>query len=129
MTIEPRVDRSGIIAVDTLTKEIHDYEDLDTVNSVLNSDDGVLVITNTVNTNTFTKRFYIQNGCLVFQQESGVTGCITPNGMTVSKLRFSHLTNSLSSGIEFDVGISYKTQQGTSTKTFSSFAILKQSYE
>jgi len=129
MTIEPRVNSSGIIAVDRITKEIHDYEDVDTINSVLNNDNGVLVITNTVNTNTFTKRFYIQNGCIYFLQESGVGGCITPNGMTVSKLRFARLTNSLSSAVTFDIDISYKTQQGTTTKTFGSFAILKQSYE
>jgi hypothetical protein len=49
--------------------------------------------------------------------------------MTVTRLYLVHATTTKSSAVKFDFDISFKTKQGTTTKTYGGFAILQQSYE
>ncbi len=128
-TIPSRVDQAGIIILDKIVKDIHGSGTINDAYSTFNNTNGVLSLTATNNSVSSTKKFSMLNGCVLYQIDSGTPACITPNGMTVSRLNFIKATSTISSAVKFDVDISYKIKQSTTTKTYSGFAILKQSYE
>ena len=128
-TIPSRVDQAGIIILDKITKDIHGSGTINDAYSSFNTDNGILSLTAVNNSVQIIKKFSLLNGCVSYQIDSGTATCISPNGMTVTRLSFTEATSTISTAIKFDIDIEYRIKQATTTKTFSSFAILKQSYE
>lgn len=129
VTIPPRVDRVGSILIDKISRDIHTSELINSAQSSFNTTNGALSITGIVDSISVTKKFSLSNGYLAYQQDSGSTSYLSPNGMTVSRLYFISTSTPISSAVHFDIDIAYKTKQGTTTKTYSGFSILRQSYE
>ncbi|MES3031412.1 MAG: hypothetical protein V4697_03310 [Patescibacteria group bacterium] len=129
VTIDPRVDHAGIVLVDTLVRGIRGGETVNLGQSSLATNNGALSLTGTVNLVDITKRFSLSNGRVLYEQTSSPSSYISPSGMTVSRMYFTNLTSPLSSAVKFDIDISYAVKGSTITKTYSGFAILKQSYE
>lgn len=129
VTIEPRVDQVGITLVDKIVKDIHAGATINGSESSFGTTNGSVSVTGSINAVDVIKKYSILGTCMAYQQDSGATTCISPNGMTVSRFYLTQVDSPISTAIRFDIDISYKTKQGTTTKTYSSFAILRQSYE
>ncbi len=129
MTIAPRVDRVGISLVDKIVRDIRASGTINSAQSSFNTTNGSFSITGTVNSTSVTRKFSLSNGYLTYQQDTGAISYLSPNGMTVTRLYLTSTSSPISSAIKFDIDIAYKTKQGTTTKTYSGFSILRQSYE
>ena len=129
VTITPRVDQVGMTLVDKIVKDIHSSATIDSGSSTFGVTNGSVSLTGSVNSVDVNKKYSIVNGCIAYQQDSGTKSCISPNKMTVTRFYLTEIDSPISKAIKFDIDISYSTKQGTTTKTYSSFAILKQSYE
>ncbi|MDO8430363.1 MAG: hypothetical protein Q7S72_00010 [Candidatus Taylorbacteria bacterium] len=129
VTIGPRVEQVGLTLVDKITRDIHGSGVIDTAQSSLNTTNGALALTGTLDSVPVTRRFSLLNGCVAYQQNGGVATCLSPNGMTVTRLLFIQADTPISTAVKFDIDIAYRTKQGTTTKIYSGFAILRQSYE
>lgn len=128
-TVAPRVDRVGTSLVDTLARSIRGGATVNTTQSSFGTTLGSLSVTGRINLIDITKRFSISEGRVLYEETSITNAYLSPTGMTVSRLYFTQATTSLSSAVKFDVDISYLTKTGTTTKTYSGFTLLKQSYE
>lgn len=129
VTLAPRVDQVGITLVDKIVKDIHISSVVNAGGSILNSNNGALSLSGTIDSAPVTKRFSLINGCVAYELNGSTATCLSPNGMTATRLNFNQVTSSISTAVRFDIDISYRAKQGTTTSTYSGFAILKQSYE
>lgn len=128
-TIPAKVDQASITLIDKIVKEIHTSSTINLGYSTFNSSNGALSITGTNNGVTTTRRYALQSGCITYESQNNMIVCISPKNMTITRLYFTNVTSPVSSAVKFDIDIAYKIKQATTTKTYSGFAILKQSYE
>jgi hypothetical protein len=129
VTIVPRVDQVGMTLVDKIVKDIHSSSTINPGSSSLGTTNGSISLTGSVNLVNVTKNYSIVGNCITYQQDSGAISCISPNGITITRFYLIEVDSPISKALKFDIDISYSTKQGTTTRTYSSFAILKQSYE
>jgi Tfp pilus assembly protein FimT len=129
VTIVPRVDQAGSTLVDRITRDLRTGESINLGQSALNTANGALSVTGTIDSNQVTKRFSLSNGYLSYEENGSAPSNLSPNGMTVSRLYFTNVTSPESSAVKFDIDITYNTKQGSTTKTYGGFVILRQSYE
>ena len=128
-TLPLRVDSTGSTLIDRIVREVRSSEVVNSSDSVLSSNNGALSITKTANSVSTTTKFALSNGYVTMQLNGGTISNLSPNGMTVTKLYFKNPSTSISSAVRVDIDIAYKTKQGTTTRTFSGFSLLRQSYE
>jgi type II secretory pathway pseudopilin PulG len=126
-TIGSKAEIVGITLVDRIVRDIRGAESVND-ESVLLTNNGTLSITSASTTNII-KRFYISNDRLTYLKDSEQAIYLSPSGLTVSRFYITELTSPKSSAVKFDIDISYLTKTGTTTKTYSGFGILRQSYE
>ena len=129
VTIAPRIDRIGVSLVDKIVKDIRSGTSV-AGSSLFNNNNGYITINTVVNTSNFTKYFALNNGTLTYQYNDGATSYISPSGVTISRFYLTSTSTAVSKGIKFDIDISYRLRAtGTSTRTYSGFGIMRQSYE
>lgn len=127
--VVPQADRTALILVDRITKEIRSADSIDAINSQFDTTNGVLslhVITNGV---TAVKKFYIQNGVVFVQEDSETPIKLSTSDFTVSNFNFTLVPTSVSQGIRFNLELQYTTNNSVETKSYTGFAILRESYE
>lgn len=127
-TIGSRIDAIGTILSDHLSKNIHSGQSIDSPNTLFGTTTGRLSIVALVNAVNVTKKYSIINGRITYSENGGISDYLTPTDVTVTKLYFTNMTNAISEAVRFEVELSYMAKNGTSTRTYSSVAILKNSY-
>jgi hypothetical protein len=65
----------------------------------------------------------------MYQENDGSLVPLTPDDMTVSRFLLSHITTPISEAVRFELEITFTTDDGAETRTFTGLAILRQSYD
>ncbi len=126
----PRADRAGLLVVDRITKEIRSGDQLDTLNSQFNTTSGVIEFDVTEEDDSITdKRFYVENGVVKYSEDGGSGESLTPKDLHVSNFNFTFVPTSVSQAVKFDMEFQFMTRNGTETKAYTGFSILRESYE
>jgi hypothetical protein len=125
----PRADRTGLILVDRITKEIRSATAIDVINSQFDTTDGELTLTLVNNGDNIQKRFYVENGAVFVQEDNGSPVSLSSNDFNVSNFNFYFVPTTVSQGVRFVLELEYESREGLQTKQYSGFAILRESYE
>ncbi len=128
-TLGPRVDRIGIAVSDRITRDIRTGISFNAEQSQLNVPTGVLSLNAQVNGSTITKYIALEDGRIVYKENSGVENYLTPDTVSVSNFTLVPINTPVSNAIHFDISIDYETKGETKTRTYGGSAILRQSYE
>ena len=83
-------------------------------------------ITNSVTTE---KKFYVENGIAKYQEDSEDPVSLSSKDFTVSNFNFTFLGTPVSEAVRFDLELQFQTKNATETKSYTGFAILRESYE
>jgi Tfp pilus assembly protein PilV len=125
----PRADRTGLTLVDRITKEIRSGDQIDTLNSQFNTTDGIIEFDSEENGSTVARRFYVENGIVKFSENGGTAVSLSPKDLYVSNFQFKLVSTSVSQAVRFDLELQFMTRNGTETKPYTGFSILRESYE
>jgi hypothetical protein len=125
----PRADRTGLLLIDTLTKEIRSARAIDVIDSQFNTTNGVLSLISNKDETEIKKKFFIQDGKVYSQINSNTLESLTGSTFTVSNLHFYFVPTNVSQGVRFVIELQYEARDGIQTKMYSGFAILRESYE
>ncbi len=129
VTIEPHADRAGVQLVDKIIKDIRTGTAINSGQSAFNTTNGALSLSTLVSGAAVTKYFAVSNGRLTYQQNGGTVSYLSPTDVTISRFYITSTSTAISQGIRFDIDISYRLRTGTSTRTYSGFTLLRQSYD
>lgn len=125
----PRADRSGLILVDRITKEIRSAAAIDVINSQFNTIDGVLTLTVVENEVSSEKTFYVQDGIVMLEEEGETPISLSTSDFNVSNFNFNFVPTDVSQGIRFSLELEFDSRDGLQTKQYTGFSILRESYE
>jgi Tfp pilus assembly protein FimT len=126
----PRVNQDGTLIVSRIGNDIRSGSALNTAQNVFNVPNGAIGITGLdTSKNPVSYYYFLQNGRIAYQKNGGTTEYISPAYLYVSKLQFNEITTPISTAVRFVVQIDYKTQNGTTTNTYGSLGIMRNSYE
>lgn len=125
----PRADRAGLTIVDRITKEIRAGDSIDLLNSQFNNTNGVLEFDSVESGTVISKSFYLENGKAMYSRGLESPVSLTSRDLYVSNFYFTLVPTDVSTGIKFDLEIQFLTQNGTETKAYTGFSILRESYE
>lgn len=124
----PRADRTGLLVVDRITKEIRSADKIDTIQSQFGTTNGVLSLYKKNDDIDSTERFYIENS-KIMNTTDDKTESITSTDFDVTNLNFISVQTPVSQGIKFTIELQFKTRKGLETKSYTGFALLRESYE
>ena len=125
----PRADRTGLLIVDRITKEIRSAQQIDMIESQFNTSNGVLDIDSVTEGNTTEKKFFVENGIAKYQEDDDDALILSSKDFTVSNFNFTHVTTPASKAVRFNLELQFQTRNATETKSYTGFAILRESYE
>ncbi len=129
LILVPRADRAGLMIVDRITRELRVANQVDSINSVFGSTNGVIVF-DVYNSGSLTKkRFFVEDGIVKYQENNGEIQSLTSENLNVSNLNFTLANTDVSSAVRLNVEIQYNDRDGIETKDYTGFAILRESYE
>ncbi|MEY4440794.1 MAG: hypothetical protein RLY49_420 [Candidatus Parcubacteria bacterium] len=129
MVASPRADRTGLLIVDRITKEIRSANSINMINSQFNTTNGVLEINSVENGNTISKKFYVEDGIAKYQENNDSATNLSFDDFTVSNFNFQYLDTPVSEAVRFNLEFEYMIENATQTKSYTGFAILRESYE
>lgn len=127
--VVPRADRVGLILVDRITKDIRGADSIDVFESQFGTTNGVLKLTERVNESIVTKTFSVENGRVQYQEDSSSPVPLSSNDFTVSNFNFTFVQTGISQAIRFNLELQFDSAEGLDTRTYTGFAILRESYE
>ncbi len=126
----PRADRTGMILVDRITREIRSASSINTTDSIFNTPEGEIVFLRSEGGNETEQRFYTNSdGVVMYQVGNNTPERLTPGGLYVSNFNFAFVPTDVSQGVRFRLEIQFDTRDGIQTKSYSGFAILRESYD
>lgn len=125
----PRADRTGLLIVDRITKEIRSANQIDMLESQFNTTNGVLDLDVVDGATTIEKKFFVENGIAKYQEDSETPLNLSSKDFTVSNFNFSLVQTPISEGVRFTMELQFQTRNATETKSYTGFAILRESYE
>lgn len=129
ITIEPKTDRSVLLTVDRILKDIRSGQDINLENSVFGTTPGELYISAVENAVVVSKFYKLENGQIIYQENGGNENNLTSADIEITKLQFEYLTTGISEGVRVEIDASIEKDGGTEIKEYEGFAILRQSYE
>lgn len=125
----PRADRTGLLLVDRITKEIRSANQIDAFESQFGTTNGVLDFDSVTDGVTTEKRLYVEDGIVKYQEDSGTPISLSSKDFTVSNFNFTSVNTSVSEAVRFNLELEFQTRSGTTTKSYIGFAILRESYD
>jgi competence protein ComGC len=125
----PRADRTGLLLVDRITKEIRSASQIDLLESQFNNINGVLDLDSVIDEDTVEKKFYIEDGIVKYQEDSEDPVNLSSKDFTVSNFNFTLVQTPISEAVKFDMELQFQTRNATQTKSYTGFAIIRESYE
>lgn len=129
ITALPHADRIGLLTVDRITKEIRSAEDINMLESQFQTPNGVLQLTSLLEGVEVQKKFYLENGSIQYQEGDDEPLVLSSKNFTVSNFNFIPVVTPVSEGVRFSLEIEFQTRNATETKSYTGFAIIRQSYE
>jgi hypothetical protein len=125
----PRADRTALLLVDRITKEIRSANQIDAIHSQFGSTSGVLDLDSIVNGVTTQKKFYVENGIAKYQEDSDTPIHLSSEEFNVTNFNFALVQTPISEAVRFTLELEFQTRNATETKSYTGFAILRESYE
>lgn len=125
----PRADRTGLLLVDRITKELRSANQIDVFESRFGTSTGVLEFDSIIEGNTVTKIFYVENGIAKYQEGTSDPINLSSKDFTVSNFNFYSVNTPVSEAVRFNLELQFQTRNATETKSYVGFAILRESYE
>ena len=118
-------ENSGILSLERMSRDIRATTSVNTAQSALGTNPGVLTLVATSNGVSTTTKFYIQNNILKVDINGSYSGPLSLSNTSVTNLIFTLLSSPQSSGVKIDMTVQSTSSPITKTKTFHSTIILK----
>jgi hypothetical protein len=129
ITALPHADRIGLLTVDRITKEIRSADSINMLESQFGTTNGVLQLTSISEGASVEKRFYLDGGVITYQEDDEDPLALSSRNFNISNFTFIPVVTPVSEGIKFNLEIEFQTRNATETKSYTGFAIVRQSYE
>lgn len=126
---QPRADRTALLLMDRLTKDLRSAQAVDTLNSEFSVTDGAIEFDSNDEGVITEKRYYVENGVVRYQENGGSAVSLTPRDLTVSNFGFALVSTDVSEAVRITMELQFQSANGTGTKSYTGFAILRESYE
>jgi hypothetical protein len=125
----PRADRTGLLIIDRITKEIRSADQIDMLESQFNTTNGQLDLNFIEESTIIEKKFFVENGIAKYQENNETPLNLNSKDFTVSNFNFSLVQTPVSEAVRFTMELQFQTRNATETKSYTGFAILRESYE
>lgn len=128
-TIPARADQ---IALEIMSRVMADVRAADTINdgaSLFGVAGGMLSITSSMGASATTTVYSLNDGAIVARVNSAATSTYSSADATITSFLVRKLSTPISQAVRVELGIEYADKAGTTTRTYSDMAILRQSYE
>ncbi len=125
----PRADRTALLVMDRLTKEIRAGDAIDTTESLFNTPSGVLELDVMEEGTSIEKRFYVEDGIIKYSENGGAATNLSPRDLRVTNFNFTLVTTDISQAVRITMEIEYDSRDEVDSKSYTGFAILRESYE
>ena len=125
----PRADRAALLAVDRITKDLRSANGLDLINSQFGTTSGIIDFDSAESGTIISKRYYVENGIVKYQEVGGFVTNITPKDINVSNFNFALVTTDVSQAVRLTMELEFQTRAGTTTRSYTGFSILREFYE
>lgn len=125
----PRADRTGLLVMDRITKDIRSGDALDALNSQFGTTNGEIEFDVEESGDVIEKRYFVQDGIVKYQEDGGAVTNVTPKDLYVSNFNFALVTTEVSTAIRLTMELQFQANNGTDTRAYTGFAILRESYE
>jgi len=123
------IENSGIYGFERMVREIRDAKNIDTSNSQLNTNPGVLVLNTTDENNVDrTVEFFVSNETLHIKENGVDLGPLTPKNASVTNLIFRSVDTANSEAVKIEFTAESGSGQFYKQGNFYSTAILRSSY-
>jgi type II secretory pathway pseudopilin PulG len=129
-TISPRIDRIGVSMVDKIAKDLRSGTSINVAQSSFGINNGVLDFNYYFSTSQlYIKHIALEGNRITYKDGPSATAFLSPSNVYVTRFLVVSTSTPVSKGIKFDIDITYVLRStGSTTKTYSGFAILRQSY-
>ncbi len=127
-TVGSRVDQVALTLADRIERDIRTGQNTNLGNSSFNTNSGALSINALIGSAVVVKKYTLVNGRITYQENGGTTQYISPADITVSRFYLTDILTGVSEAIKFDIDITYSTKTGTTSRTYSDIAIMRNSY-
>lgn len=129
ITVGPRTDRSVLLSIDRIVKDVRSGQDITLGESVFGDSDGELSILALEDGSQVNKFYFLENGRIVYQEDGGSENYLSPSDVEITKLQFEYLTTDISESVRIEVDVNIEKGGDVETREYEGFAILRQSYE
>ncbi|HEY0964847.1 MAG TPA: hypothetical protein VGE31_03550 [Candidatus Paceibacterota bacterium] len=123
-TVRSQADRVGASIMNQIVRETREGVAIASASSTFNTPSGAVTIT----TEGADVEFFLSNGRLMWE-EGASSLALNPDTHTVTHFYLTQLTTPVSTGVRYEIGITYQTRAGSETRYYTGFSILRQSYE
>ena len=127
--IVPRADRTALLLVDRIKKDIRSASSVDLFDSQFGTTNGVLILNHQDEGIVVSKSFFVENGIVKYVEGSSPPISLSSSDFVVSNFNFNYVSAGVSQGIRFNIELQFKSRQGIDTRSYTGFAILRESYE
>jgi len=127
--IVPRVDRTGVVLIDRFSREVRSANQVDLFESQFGFSQGVLDF-DVINQGAIVnKKIYLENGIIKYKEGNSNPVSLSPKEIYVSNFNFDFVPTPVSQAVRLTIEIQFKIKDQIETKTYTGFAILRESYE
>lgn len=121
-------ENSAIYSMERMSRDIMYATNVDSVNSVLGSNPGVLTITSVNNTYSTTTKYYLDSGVLKVDINGSYVGPLNSRGTQITSLVFNTVSSGKSTAVKIDMTINATVANVTKEKNYHNTVILRGSY-
>jgi hypothetical protein len=126
LKISNNINNSAVVSLERMVREIRSAESVDLVQSILNTDQGRLVINTTDEFGEpLELDFYLSGGSLLLGKNGVYFGMLTRDGVSVDKLLFRVSNNGVSDIVKIEMDLTNNIGEKSKTETFSVSALLR----
>lgn len=125
----PRADRTGLLLVDRITKEIRSADQIDTLHSQFGITSGILQLDSFLDSEAVTKKFYVEDKIIKYKENNTEPINLSSKDFSVSNFNFTLVSTPNSEAVRFNIELEFQVHNATETKAYTGFAILRESYE
>jgi len=122
------LENSGIFSLERMVREIRNAENVNTLQSALGNNPGVLVLSGTdEDGNPRTVKFLISGGLLTVEENGVSEGALTQVGTNITSLIFNHIITDNSEAVRIQMTVESGTGSNYRSENFYSTAVLRDS--
>ena len=119
------LDHSAIESFERITRDARYAKSVDTANSVLSTNPGVLTLIAQQGAVSTTTKFYVQNNLLKVDVNGAYVGPLTTSGVSVASLIFYKFTSAYSTAIKIDMALQVTFGGQTLLKNYHTSVVLR----